>query len=152
MPLCRCLYKGSLFYMTEHTWVFWDLYYTESCIVKEAADLLPEYIESQDDHQLFPRPDKVTDEVKWSKRNEVIIKFPHWERINTHCCGLLSTTLGLESYRVETGFCLREEDWGKSHGAEITTVKYFWLWFSFYLYPFHNMEVLLTYWICYWFP
>lgn len=157
MPLYRCLYKGSLFCMTEHTNEFWNLYNTETCVLKEAACLLPEYIESQHGHKVFSRPYKVRDAVKWSKRNEVTGKFLDSGRINTHCCGLLFTTLGLENYRVEA------LDWAlektkeksmeqKSSSHKIAAVNNIWLWFSFYLHPFHVMEVLLTYWICCWLP
>lgn len=156
MPLYRCLYKGTLFYTTEHTCEFWNLYNTDSCILKEPAHLLPEYIESQGAHEVFSRPYKVRDGVKWSKRNEVTGKFLPSGRINTHCCELTSTTLGLENYRVETldsalGKKTEEKNMEqKSSSHKIAAVNNIWLWFSFYLYPFHIVEVLLTYWICYW--
>lgn len=138
---------------------YWDLYNTEICILTEPAHLVPDYIENRHSHKAFSRLCKGRDGEKWSKRNEVIGNFLDSGRRSIHTA--VDPFPLLLAWRT-TEWRLRVEPWGrrlrernmeqKSPSHKIAAVRNICLWFSFYLYPFHFMELLLTYWIYYWLP
>lgn len=139
---------------------YWDPYNMQTCILTEPAHLIPEDIESQHSHKAFSRLCKVRDGVKRSKRNEVIGKFFDSGRRSIHTAvdpfPLLLPWRTTQSGNF--GWSLGEEGWEKKNIKQkspfhkIAATRNIWLWFSFYLYPFHIMELLLTYWIYYWLP